>query len=123
MRFAAIDSSLIGGNSPAAAAANLASAVEDFADDAPMRISALQIHADTAARPGLSRVAVRMTAVADVAGLAAFLRAVDGGVRHLAVRELAISQAEPAAPDSKPEMLRIDVLIEGLAQIVPSVVR
>jgi hypothetical protein len=116
-RLAALDSVLIVGSSASVVTAGLASALEDIADDAQVRISVLQMHADTTTRSGLTRVTVRMTGIADVAGLAAFLHAVEGGERYLAVRELAVSQPEPAAADSKPEMLRLDILVEGLGLI------
>ncbi len=120
-RLADLDSSLIVGSSAAVATASLASVLEDIADDAQVKIGALQMRTDTTTRPGLTRVAIRITGVADVAGLAAFMRAVEGGERLLAVRELAITQSEPGAPASKPEALRIDMLIEGLSLIRPAV--
>ncbi|MDB4878328.1 MAG: hypothetical protein JWM41_4774 [Gemmatimonadetes bacterium] len=122
-RITLLDSTLISAASSSAAAAALASVVEDLADDAPIRVSALQLRADSVTRAGLATVTVRVTGVADVIGLAAFLRAVDGGEHHTSVRELAISQPDPAAPDSKPEMLRIDALIETVALIRQGLVK
>lgn len=122
-RVAAVDSLLIRGSSVSMATAGLASILEDLADDASVKVNALQMRADTSARQGLTRVAVRMTGTADVAALAAFLRGVEGGDRLLAVRDLTISQPDPAAPDSKPEVLRIDVLVEGLGFVRPDGVR
>jgi hypothetical protein len=118
-RFASLDSLLIVASSASVAAAALASLLEDIASDARIKVNAMQMRPDTTSRPGITRVAVRLTGVGDVAGLASFLRAVDGGDRYLAVRELAVSQPEPGAPASKPETLRVDVLVEGLGFIQP----
>jgi hypothetical protein len=125
VRLAALDSALIGGATPSAAAANLASALEEMAADADVKVSAMQLHADSIAPGGrggsesglLLQVGVRMTATADVYGLLALLRAIEGGESLLAVRELAVSQPEPAAPRSKPESLRLDVMVVGIARI------
>jgi hypothetical protein len=117
MRLANLDSQWLVASSASVATASLASTLEDLAADAPVKINAMQMRADTTTRSGIVRVAVRVTGVADVTGLAAFLRAVDGGEQYLTVRELAVSQPEPGAPDSKPEMLRIDLLVEALGFI------
>lgn len=118
-RAAILDSVLVHGNSPAAAAATLAAIVEAIADSANVKINAMQIRADTVARGPLSRVGVRVTGVADVVGLGAFLVALDGDDRPMGVRELAVSQPEPAAPDQRVETLRIDLLIETIARVTP----
>jgi len=122
-RFAALDSLLFIASSASVASAALASALEDVATDTRVKVNAMQMRPDTTNRPGFTRVAVRVIGVADVAGLAAFLHAVDGGDRYLAVREISVSQPEPGAADSKPEMLRIDVLVEGLGFIQPETVK
>jgi hypothetical protein len=116
-RLAAIDSLLITGPTPGAAAASLASTLETLADSAPMKVTTMQLRADTAAADALSIVAVRITGFADVAGLAAFLRAVEGGDVPLAVRELSVLQPDPGGIDAKPEILRVDVLVEGLVRV------
>ena len=43
-----------------------------------MKVSAMQLQADSAGAGGLVQVAVRMTAVSDVYGLLALLRAIEG---------------------------------------------
>lgn len=116
-RLAAMDSAILTGPTPSAAAAQLASLLEDLADEAQVKVSAMQLHADSAATGALVQVGVRMTAVADVYGLLALLRAIEGGNPLLAVRELAVTQPEPAAPSSKPESLRLDVAVVALAKV------
>jgi hypothetical protein len=118
MRLAALDSSILSGSSPSAAAAGLASTLEDLADESSVKISAMQLQADSAGPGALVHVGVRITAMADVYGLLALVRAIEGGSQLLAVRELAVSQPEPAAPANKVEALRLDLTVVGLARIV-----
>lgn len=118
-RLAALDSTLLGGASSAAAAADLASVLDDIARASRLKVAAMQLRADSAPPGALALVAVRIAGVTDVAGLAAFLRSVETDDTPLAVRELAVSQSEPAAPEGTPEALRVDVLVEGLARISP----
>jgi hypothetical protein len=117
IRLAALDSVLLSGSSASAAVAELASMLENMADAASVKVTAMQLRADSAASGLLAQVAVRVNGVADVAGLAAFLRAIEGSETPLIVRELAVTQSEPAAPDGKVEALRVDVLVEGIARI------
>jgi len=116
-RLAALDSVLLSGASPSAIAAGLASALEDLADENALRVTALQLHSDTAATAGLARVEVRVTGITDVTGLAGFLHAVEGGATPLVVRELSVSQAEPGASEAKPEALRVDMLVASIGTI------
>jgi len=117
IRLAALDSVLLSGISPSAAASELASTLGDMADEAPFKISAMQLRADSAGAGALTPVAVRVTGVTDIVGLAAFLRAIEGGEVPLLVRELAVNQSEPAAPNGRVEALRVDMLVEGIARI------
>lgn len=117
-RLAELDTTLIRGVSPAAIAAAFASALGDIADENALRVSTLQLRSDSVATQGLARVEVRVTGVTDVAGLAGFLRAVEGNAMPARVRELNISQPEPLAGEAKPETLRVDVLVEGLGVII-----
>jgi hypothetical protein len=116
-RLAALDSTLLSGQSSSAAAADLTALIEQIAADARVKVNALQIFADSALSGSVAHVRVRMTGVADVTGLATFLRAVEGGDTPLVVRELVVTQPDAMAPSSKPETLRIEVVIEGIAII------
>lgn len=117
LRVSRLDSSGLSGESPAAIAAALSSNLEETADDNSLKVTTLQLQADSGTTLGLARVQVRLTGVTDVAGLAGFLRDVESGPALLVVRDLSVSQPEPAASDSKPEALRIDVLVAGLGVI------
>ena len=72
---------------------------------------------DSASRNGLARVAVRASGIGDIAGVTRLLQDIESGVPLLAVRELSITQPEPAAPDGRAEALRFEVLVEGLARV------
>jgi hypothetical protein len=113
-RLAALESNLLFGASPSAIAASLASELEDLADDNAVKVTALQLRADTVATGGLARVDVRLTGIADVYGLAGFLRAAESDSTLLVVRDLSVSQAEPTAADGRPEALRVDMLVAAI---------
>ena len=110
-RLAALDSATPRGSSPAALGAAVAAAVEEIADDNSIKVVALQLRSDSAAVDSQAGAEVRVSGVADIVGLAAFLQAVEGGATPLLVKELSVSQSAPAADSTKPEALRIDVLI------------
>jgi len=116
-RLASIDSTLGAGTSTSAVAAALASTLEDLSDRNAIKVTALQIRADSVARGGMARVEVRLSGITDVTGLAGFLAAVEAGPTPLVVRELDVSQPEPTAADNKPEALRIDVLVSGVGLV------
>ena len=101
----------------AAAAVQLAAEVENLADESAVKISAMQLQADSARVGALVNVGVRVTAIADVFGLLAFMRAIDGGERMLLVRELVVTQPEPAALPNKAESLRIELTVVALARV------
>lgn len=120
VRLAAIDSALPAESSPSAIAATIASELEDFADDNGVKLATLQMRADTMVRFGRVRATVRVGGVTDVTGLAGLLRSIEAGETPLVVRELSVSQPDPAAPDSRPESLRFDLLVVGLGRIATS---
>ncbi|HSQ31483.1 MAG TPA: GspMb/PilO family protein [Gemmatimonadaceae bacterium] len=116
-RLASVDSTLLSGASTSAIAAALASSLEDQADRNAMKITALQIRADSVARGGMTRVDVRLSGITDVVGLAGLLQSVEGGAMPLVIRELDVSQPEPAAADNRAEALHIDVLVSGVGLV------
>jgi len=117
-RLAATDSAMLSGTSAAAAAADLASTLDEIATSSRVKIVSMQLRADSAAAGALTKVAVRVSGTTDVTGLAAFLRSVEANDSPLAVRELTVSQSDPAAPPGKPEALHVDVVVEALARIL-----
>ncbi|HVX41704.1 MAG TPA: hypothetical protein VHB25_19240 [Gemmatimonadaceae bacterium] len=116
-RLAVLDSSLLHASTAYAAAAALASALDDIADASAVKVGAMQLRADSAQSNGMAHVYVRLTGVADVIGLGDLLRATDDGQMMLRLVEITVTQADPAAAEAKTEALRIDVLVEGLARL------
>ena len=106
---------LLGGASPAEAGAQLATIAGDLAAETGVQVNAVQVRADSAYRGGVARVAVRVTATGDVTGLTDLLQQIEGHELLLQVRELVVSQSAAVAPDNVPEMLRFELLVEGLA--------
>jgi hypothetical protein len=81
-----------------------------------VKVGSVQLRADSAfTADGFARVAVRLNATGDVTGLATLLGALEGDSLLIAVRELVVNQPEPAAPSTKLETLRFEMLVEGLA--------
>ena len=98
------------------ATAALALHVSDIAASVEVKVNSLQLRADSSfAKDGFARIAVRFSGTGDVAGLSGLLVSLEGDSILLAVRELSVTQPEPGAPDTKPEALRFELLIEGLA--------
>lgn len=116
-RLAAIDSALPAAETASEAVARLASTLGDLADSCSVRVSAIQLRPDSATSSGITEVSARLNGVADVAGLASFLRAMAASENPLVVRELSVTAPEPSAPPSRVEALRFDVLVAGIARI------
>jgi hypothetical protein len=117
IRLATLDSAMAGGSSPAGLAAAVAAAVETIADDISLKVVALQLRSDSAAVDGQARAEIRVTGVADIVGLAGFLRELEAGPVPLVVKELGVSQSAPAADSTKPEALRVDLLIVAIGSV------
>ncbi|MEO7082995.1 MAG: GspMb/PilO family protein [Gemmatimonadaceae bacterium] len=120
LRIATLDSTIVSGGSAAAAAAAVSSFLQDIADSARIKISAMQLRPDSAKAGSLTTIAVRVTGTTDIAGLAAFLRAVESNDTPMLVRELSASQPDPTAGDARGESLRVDLLVQALARVTSS---
>lgn len=121
-RFVALAPALLDGTSAATAGATLASIVSGAAAASDAKLGSVQIRADTPAhdssgttRRAFSRVAVRASLTADVAGLSRFLLALERGLTLLSIDELSITQSEPGAESTRPEMLQVEIVVAGLA--------
>ena len=102
-------------NAPAAAAGGmLASMLSDAAADAGMRVASVQVRPDTVKRNGYMKVGVRGDLVGDVIGLQKLLTALEGGLTLLSVRELSIVQPEILSAPTRPEALRVQLVVEAL---------
>lgn len=114
-RLEALAPALLDGESPAAAGATLASILSGAAAQASVRLGAVQVRPDSAGSRTFVRVSVRGDATGDMGGITRMLRALEEGPELLAVRELSITQPEPGAPPDRPEALRVEFAVEGLA--------
>jgi Type II secretion system (T2SS), protein M subtype b len=116
-RLAEVDAMILRGATIPEAGASLAGVLSDYADDRAIRLVSVQVRPDSGAKDGFARVAVRATGVGDVAGITSLLQDIESGAPILAVRELVITQPDPAGLDGRAEALRFEMLIEGLASI------
>ncbi|MGH7719650.1 MAG: type II secretion system protein GspM [Gemmatimonadaceae bacterium] len=106
---------VLAAESPATAAAMLASLISEAASASSVRLGAIQIRPDTAGGPHYVRVAVRADATGDVRGILSLISALERGPVLVSIRELSISQPEPGAEADRPETLRVELLVAGLA--------
>jgi hypothetical protein len=116
-RAASIDVALVSASSAAAAVARLAALVEDRADSAGAKIVSTQLRWDSTGTRSTAHVALRVVVVADVNGLMALLRSIEGGPELLVVDELTVTQSDPAAPADRSEALRAELSVSTLARI------
>ena len=106
---------LASGETPQMAGAGLASTIAAAAEASGVRLGTVQVRPDSAGRSVFTRVGVRADVTGDVRGVAAFLGALERDATLFAVRELAISQPEPAAPAERAEALHVELFVEALA--------
>jgi hypothetical protein len=118
-RFLALAPLLVAGASSAMGSASLASLISTTAMASNVRLGPLQVSVDTVARGVFTRVSARGEITGDVRGLGAFLSTLERGPTLLAVREIAISQLEPAATPERAEALRVTLTVEGLMLTPP----
>jgi hypothetical protein len=126
-RAQALTSMVVGGGDPANAAASLATVISDAAIDAGVKLGAVQPRVDSEPRTLGTRhermpqayavISAQGDAIGDVVSLTQFLAELEHGPMLLAVRDLSITQAEPAATSDRMETLRAEFTIVGLARI------
>ena len=114
-RYLALAPALLSGASAAAAGGSLAGLISGAAASSGVRLGAVQVQADSVALSTFTRIVARGDVTGDVRGITAFLRALERGPAALSVRELSISQPEPAAGPDRAEALRLQVVVSGLA--------
>lgn len=119
-RLLALDSALVDAESPSNAAAYLSTLVADVADQSAVKLGAVRLRVDTMrARGKFARVGVAANATGDIRGVIDLLVGLEEGFPAVAVRELTISQPEPGAATDRPEMLRVDFVIDALTRRRP----
>jgi hypothetical protein len=115
-RLALLDSLVLVDSSAATAGTSLADAISEAAEGAGVTLGSIQIKRDTLTRSRLRRIAARATVSGDVEAIALFLESLEGGTQLLAVREWSINGGSTTAASGQPELLRMDVLLEGIAR-------
>lgn len=116
-RYLALAPSILTGTSHGAVGAALASLVSGAATSAGLEVGALSIRLDTVRTSVFSRPSVRGDARGDVAGLTRFLAILERGPTLVVIRQLAVTQPEPGAANDRPEGLRIEFTVEGIALV------
>ena len=114
-RYVALAPIIVSGDTPGTAAASLASLVSGTVAAAGLQMGAIQARVDTTRSAMFGRPTVRGDARGDVRGLVRFLEDIEQHPTLMSVRQLSVSQPEPGAPPDRPEALRIEFVIEGLA--------
>ncbi|MFN2397811.1 MAG: type II secretion system protein GspM [Gemmatimonadaceae bacterium] len=114
-RLQLLERELLDGDSPAVAAASLAGLVSDAAASSGVELGTVQLRADSSSTTAFIRVSVRADATGDVRGLMEFLAELER-MTLLAVRELSISASDLVAPADRAEILRSELVVEGLAR-------
>jgi hypothetical protein len=113
-QFRWVMSRLIIAATPGAGSAQLASLVTTAAEESGVRGGTLQTDADTVRVGSFGRAAVRIELTGDINGVMEFLRRLETDSLLLRIRALTLSQSDPSADDSKPEVLRADIRVEAL---------
>jgi hypothetical protein len=114
--LATVDSNLTHASSAAIASVDVAMFVAELAAAAGVNVVSQQVVPDSTTAPGLHRVTIRLIGTSNTAGLAALLSDISGSERLVAVRELAVSQADPTA-SSRVETLRIEIAVDALCML------
>jgi len=116
-RLDSVRALLVRARTPESAAASFASLVGATAEAQGADVIAVTLSADTVVRWGMARVAVRLSAESDLAGLMALLAVLETRPMPIVIRDLSVSQPDPAAPRSKADALRFDMVVQTLAAI------
>jgi hypothetical protein len=116
-RYVALAPALVAGHTPAEASATLASLVSGAASASGVKLGAVQLRpvADTGARRAFVRVSVHADVVGDIRGVTTMLASLERGPARLRVRDLTVTQPDPASPGDRVEVLKTDFTVEGLA--------
>jgi hypothetical protein len=114
-RLVSYSAALMGGGSPSSAVGALAARISGAAAAARLQLGSVQLQVDTAAAGSFTRVSVRASGTGDIRAVAGMLADLERGPPLLAVREWSVTATEPAAPAHQPEVLHVELLVEGIA--------
>jgi hypothetical protein len=115
VRLADLDSTILSGDTPELVGASLAELMSDLADATKAQVGNVQVRTDSSTRGIFVPVQVQASVTGDLSAVMRFLSKLEAGPKLLAVRELRISvQGDPSAAQGGRELLRADVVVEGL---------
>lgn len=119
-RFVALQRNVLGGASPAGAAAALASLVSDAAMRSGVQLGSVQVRPDSAGEETFLRASVTVEGTGDLPSITRMLALLEGGTELAAVRTLSISQPNPGGLADQPEALRVEMTVEALVIARPA---
>lgn len=108
------------GRSPDEGAAALAAQVSDAAAENGVHLGSLQPHADSAPNALLVPISVSTSGTGDIRGIEGMLRDLESSAPLVDVRQLTVSQPDPAAPTDRMEMLHVEITVRGMFRRLPS---
>ena len=118
-RRAALDQLLLGGDSPSAAAAQLASLVSTTAAQCGAEIGTIDVRDDTAHARRETVVLVTTSVVGDAETLTHFLASLESGSPRVAIRSFTLISSDPTSAPNQPEVLHADLVAVALARLGP----
>jgi Type II secretion system (T2SS), protein M subtype b len=117
VRLAALDSTILEGETPALAAATLEELISITAQSVNAQIGTLQTRIDSAGPGSFVTIQVQASVSGDWAALVRFLARFETGPKLLALRDIALSATtDQATMQGQRSIIRADVLVEGLAR-------
>jgi hypothetical protein len=113
-RLVALAPRVLDGRTAASAGASLAALVSAAAARSGVALGTLEVRADSGAKT-FAPVAVNGDATGDLAGITRMLALLEAGPELLVFREIEIVQPDPGGPADRPEALRLEFTVAGLA--------
>lgn len=117
--YLSLSPAFLKGRSPDEGAAALAALVSDAAEDNGVHLASLQPRADSARASLLVPVTVTVSGTGDSRGVTGLLAELESGAPLVEVRDVTISQPDPAAPADHMEALHMDLTVRGLFRRIP----
>jgi hypothetical protein len=116
-RRMADDSSVLDFPTVGDAPPRFAGMIRDLASDANVSLETVQPRIDSTAGRALRIVSARVSLTTDLPGLTDLLRLVERNRPALRIARLSVSAANAVSGDNQPDVLRVEMTIEGLADI------
>jgi hypothetical protein len=102
------------GGSAASAGATLTAVLSDAASRAGVQLGAVQLRTDSNSAATFFHVSVRADARGDLPSLLSLITTLEGGPELLTIREFSLTQPDPGGLNPQPELLRLELTVEGL---------